>query len=111
MLADSAAASQGESRLRPRPLLTLTHLRLVLPYGDDIQRRLLLQALAEDRNTRQLEQAVRAIRPSRGKGGRPRLPRDDMGRAGPDAVVGGYRSRAEIQAVRGAGSLSAARGP
>lgn len=47
----------------------------MLPYGDDIQRRLLLQALAEEWNTRQLEQAVHAIKPSRGKGGRPRLPR------------------------------------
>ncbi|MCB9530132.1 MAG: hypothetical protein H6701_17385, partial [Myxococcales bacterium] len=59
----------------PATYLTLTHLRLVLPYGDDIQRRLLLQALAEEWSTRQLEQAVRAIKPARGKGGRPRLPR------------------------------------
>ncbi|MCB1226078.1 MAG: TolC family protein, partial [Verrucomicrobiales bacterium] len=59
----------------PATHLTLTHLRLVLPYGDEIQRRLLLQALAEEWNTRQLEQAVRAIKPLRGKGGRPRLPR------------------------------------
>ncbi|MEZ4436245.1 MAG: hypothetical protein R3F65_27930 [bacterium] len=59
----------------PATHLTLTHLRLVLPYGDEIQRRLLLQTLAEEWNTRQLEQAVRAIKPLRGKGGRPRLPR------------------------------------
>ncbi|MEZ4436253.1 MAG: hypothetical protein R3F65_27970 [bacterium] len=59
----------------PATHLTLTHLRLVLPYGDEIQRQLLLRALAEEWNTRQLEQAVRAIKPVRGKGGRPRLPR------------------------------------
>ena len=59
----------------PATHLTLTHLRLVLPYGEEIQRQLLTQALAEEWNTRQLQQAVRAIKPLRGKGGRPRLPR------------------------------------
>ncbi|MEZ4434006.1 MAG: hypothetical protein R3F65_16490 [bacterium] len=59
----------------PATHLTLSHLRLVLPYGDEIQRGLLLRALAEEWSTRQLEQAVRAIKPLRGKGGRPRLPR------------------------------------
>jgi hypothetical protein len=58
----------------PQTELTATHLRLVLPYGDDVQDRLLRQALAEEWTTKQLEQAARAIKPTRGKGGRPRLP-------------------------------------
>ncbi|MEZ4437169.1 MAG: hypothetical protein R3F65_32655 [bacterium] len=59
----------------PGTALTLTHLRLVLPYPDDVQRRLLRQAICGEWSTRQLEEAVRALKPTRGKGGRPRLPR------------------------------------
>ena len=59
----------------PGTPLTLTHLRLVLPYPDAVQRRLLRQALAGEWSTKQLEQATRALKPARNKGGRPRLPR------------------------------------
>lgn len=54
--------------------LGIAHLRAVLPLEGDDRRRLLLQASGAGWTSRELTEAVRAIKPP-SKGGRPRLPR------------------------------------
>lgn len=55
--------------------LTLTHLRAVLPYPDDVQDHLLTCAIVESWSARELEYEARTWALAGGKGGRPRLPR------------------------------------
>lgn len=55
--------------------LTLTHLRAVLPYPDEVQDHLLTCAIVESWSARELEHEARVWTPAGGKGGRPRLPR------------------------------------